>query len=150
MFPPLPWVLGYSGTPFVPLCHAVFPRNEVNSVEGPRINRLASCLFRTLAVGSAIQKLRWESVLGECGVEFVAAHAEEIGVILGSAGVWRWSATMPRASAPAVGWSAPAGLGDVAPLRGSLPRAQYWTLPGGCTKVRTLPCVHARASAMLS
>ena len=77
----------------MPLCHAVFPRDEVNSVEGPRINRLASCLPRTLAVDIAIQKLRWESMLGECGVELVAAHAEEIGVILGSAGVWRWSAT---------------------------------------------------------
>ena len=64
MFPPLPWVLGYSGTPFVPLCHAIFPQNEVDSVEGPRISRLASCLFRTLAVGGAIQKLRWGSVLG--------------------------------------------------------------------------------------
>ena len=76
----------------MPLCHAIFPPNEVNSVEGPRIKRLASCLSRTLAVEIAIQ-IRFEFVLGECGVERVVAHAEEYGVILGSAGVWRWSAT---------------------------------------------------------
>ena len=28
------------------------------------------------------------------------------------------------------------GLGDVGPLRGPLPRACYWPVPGGCAKGR--------------
>ena len=120
MFPPLPWVLGYSGTPFVPLCHAVFPRNEVDAVEGPRINRSASCLSPTLAGVVAIQ-MRLVFVLRVCGVGRALANAEKVGVMLGGTGAWgsalawRWSASTWRASAPAVGWWAPASLGDVGP-----------------------------------
>ena len=56
-------------------------------MEGPRINRSASCLSPTLAGVVAIQ-MKLEFVLRVCGVGRALANAEKNGVMLGGTGAW--------------------------------------------------------------